>query len=270
MALIKCSECQAEVSDKAASCPKCGCPIGKNQKVSPLGKVILKNAVRKQQGYEYCIDDKGNICRAKTTKGNQDNKYEIIMSHAVKRQPGYSYYIDDNGNLCWVKSETIETKETEKKEEDSEGTVTFEGITNKIQKFNNISGLKLTLIGIGVVVCFVIYYSINPGAAKKAPEVQSYPLITNLSLIGTWKSDGGIIKVVSYKEGFQGFDSNGDLRWVLIFDRKDENGYLYKGVGVGYPRKYDMSIRMLSNGNYLGVGVESEGKLHTKGYTRIK
>ena len=27
MALIKCSECGHEVSDKAASCPKCGAPI---------------------------------------------------------------------------------------------------------------------------------------------------------------------------------------------------------------------------------------------------
>ena len=28
MALIKCSECRAEISDKAAACPKCGNPIG--------------------------------------------------------------------------------------------------------------------------------------------------------------------------------------------------------------------------------------------------
>lgn len=27
MALIKCPECGNEVSDKAASCPRCGCPI---------------------------------------------------------------------------------------------------------------------------------------------------------------------------------------------------------------------------------------------------
>ena len=27
MALIKCNECDSEVSDKALSCPKCGCPI---------------------------------------------------------------------------------------------------------------------------------------------------------------------------------------------------------------------------------------------------
>lgn len=27
MALIKCSECGCEVSDKAVACPNCGCPI---------------------------------------------------------------------------------------------------------------------------------------------------------------------------------------------------------------------------------------------------
>lgn len=27
MALVKCSECQTEVSDRAANCPKCACPL---------------------------------------------------------------------------------------------------------------------------------------------------------------------------------------------------------------------------------------------------
>lgn len=27
MALIKCSECSAEISDKASCCPKCGAPV---------------------------------------------------------------------------------------------------------------------------------------------------------------------------------------------------------------------------------------------------
>lgn len=30
MALIKCTECENEVRDKALSCPKCGAPIEKN------------------------------------------------------------------------------------------------------------------------------------------------------------------------------------------------------------------------------------------------
>ncbi|RVS47000.1 zinc-ribbon domain-containing protein [Citrobacter freundii] len=32
MALIKCKECGEQVSDKAASCPKCGAPIAKKNK----------------------------------------------------------------------------------------------------------------------------------------------------------------------------------------------------------------------------------------------
>lgn len=32
MALIKCSECNNQISDKAAACPQCGCPIAVVQK----------------------------------------------------------------------------------------------------------------------------------------------------------------------------------------------------------------------------------------------
>lgn len=34
MALIACTECGKEVSDKAASCPSCGAPISENSSVS--------------------------------------------------------------------------------------------------------------------------------------------------------------------------------------------------------------------------------------------
>lgn len=34
MALIKCSECNNEVSDKAISCPKCGAPIANNESIA--------------------------------------------------------------------------------------------------------------------------------------------------------------------------------------------------------------------------------------------
>lgn len=38
MALIKCSECGKEVSDKATSCPNCGCPIN-----SEISDVLTSN-----------------------------------------------------------------------------------------------------------------------------------------------------------------------------------------------------------------------------------
>lgn len=37
MALIQCSECNHEVSSKAASCPKCGAPVAKEKAVARAG-----------------------------------------------------------------------------------------------------------------------------------------------------------------------------------------------------------------------------------------
>lgn len=36
MALIKCSECGKEISDRAASCPNCGCPVQKMMSNDPI------------------------------------------------------------------------------------------------------------------------------------------------------------------------------------------------------------------------------------------
>lgn len=49
MALIKCSECGAEISDKATECPKCGCPVevsaatetAENKKKGPVKLIII-------------------------------------------------------------------------------------------------------------------------------------------------------------------------------------------------------------------------------------
>jgi len=47
MALIKCSECQKEISDKAVSCPYCGCPTGRPINTS----VQLDSAPHKRRKY---------------------------------------------------------------------------------------------------------------------------------------------------------------------------------------------------------------------------
>ena len=43
MALVKCSECGAYVSEKASSCPKCGCPLDITK------QVILENRKKKNK-----------------------------------------------------------------------------------------------------------------------------------------------------------------------------------------------------------------------------
>lgn len=42
MALIKCPECEKDVSDKAPSCPNCGCPI---EKYAQSGTVQIKMGI---------------------------------------------------------------------------------------------------------------------------------------------------------------------------------------------------------------------------------
>lgn len=44
MALIKCTECGREISDKALACPNCGCPVEKERICAECGQTIPNNA----------------------------------------------------------------------------------------------------------------------------------------------------------------------------------------------------------------------------------
>lgn len=52
MALIKCSECEKEISDKATSCPNCGCPLNNSQSRSTTFQD--GNNKISTQTYSYC------------------------------------------------------------------------------------------------------------------------------------------------------------------------------------------------------------------------
>lgn len=59
MALIKCPECRREISDKAASCPGCGCPASEFKNIRIVPDVSSKHKTRKDcnrgiksQGYQ--------------------------------------------------------------------------------------------------------------------------------------------------------------------------------------------------------------------------
>ena len=52
MALIKCTECGHEVSDKAQSCPNCGCPIGN---VEIIQEEIIDAEPKKRKGWIWAL-----------------------------------------------------------------------------------------------------------------------------------------------------------------------------------------------------------------------
>lgn len=39
-----------------------------------MGKVIIKGAVKRQKGYLYYVDGKGNVCEAKMARGGRKKK----------------------------------------------------------------------------------------------------------------------------------------------------------------------------------------------------
>jgi len=39
-----------------------------------MGKIIVKNVVKRQKGYLYYLDGKGNVCEAKMARGGKKKK----------------------------------------------------------------------------------------------------------------------------------------------------------------------------------------------------
>ena len=78
MALIKCSECGNEVSDRAKSCPKCGCPIQTDNTVRiefSRGKQLFNMGC-------YVLDEEDNIIAE--CKEGQTVEFEISKQLILK------------------------------------------------------------------------------------------------------------------------------------------------------------------------------------------
>ena len=39
-----------------------------------MGEIILKQAVKRESGYLYYVDGKGNVCKAKMSRGGKKKK----------------------------------------------------------------------------------------------------------------------------------------------------------------------------------------------------
>jgi hypothetical protein len=70
-----------------------------------MAEVLYKCGIKRQDGYLYFINKKGNAARVKMArKGKKvDKKQEEICKCDIKRQKGYLYFIDKKGNAARVK-----------------------------------------------------------------------------------------------------------------------------------------------------------------------
>ena len=70
-----------------------------------MGKVIEKTGVKREKGYLYFLDKKGNVAKVQMKRaGKKTNKTQTVVAKCgIKRKTGYLYYLDKAGNVCEAK-----------------------------------------------------------------------------------------------------------------------------------------------------------------------
>jgi len=70
-----------------------------------MAEVLHKCGIKRQTGYLYFIDKKGNAARVQMARKGQktSKKQEVLCKCGIKREKGYLYFIDKKGNASRAK-----------------------------------------------------------------------------------------------------------------------------------------------------------------------
>lgn len=66
---------------------------------------VVKLGLKKEDGWLYYLDKKGNVSRAKMGRGRKPSrvKPQVVAKVGVARKEGFLYFIDKDGDLAMVK-----------------------------------------------------------------------------------------------------------------------------------------------------------------------
>ena len=71
-----------------------------------MAEKVAKVGVKKANGYLYFVDKKGNVARAKMSRGGRKKgkaKIQVVAKVGVKKKKGYLYFIDKRGDISAAK-----------------------------------------------------------------------------------------------------------------------------------------------------------------------
>ncbi len=71
-----------------------------------MAEKVARVGVKKQEGYLYFVDKKGNVARAKMSRGGRKKgkaKVEVVAKADIKKKSGYLYFIDKAGDISAAK-----------------------------------------------------------------------------------------------------------------------------------------------------------------------
>ena len=66
-----------------------------------MAEKVARAGVRREEGYLYFVDKKGNIARSKMARGRKKGKakQEIVAQTGVRKEKGYLYFVDKAGDV---------------------------------------------------------------------------------------------------------------------------------------------------------------------------
>ena len=76
-----------------------------------MAKKLLKVGIKRQKGFLYYIDKKGDISCAKMARGNKKGgSPKRVVKCGIKREKGYLYFVDKKGDVSCAKMKRGGTK----------------------------------------------------------------------------------------------------------------------------------------------------------------
>ncbi len=69
-----------------------------------MAEKVAKVGVKKEKGYLYFVDKRGNVARAKMARGGKKGgKVQVVAKVGCKKKSGYLYFIDKKGDISCAK-----------------------------------------------------------------------------------------------------------------------------------------------------------------------
>ncbi len=69
-----------------------------------MAQKVAKVGVKKQKGFLYFVDKKGNVAKAKMARGKKrGGKTQVVAKVGIKKKSGFLYFIDKRGDISCAK-----------------------------------------------------------------------------------------------------------------------------------------------------------------------
>jgi len=70
-----------------------------------MAEVVCKCGVKRQKGYLYFVNKKGDLARAPMARAGKKSskKQEVVHKCGINKKSGYLYFLDKKGNVAMAK-----------------------------------------------------------------------------------------------------------------------------------------------------------------------